>query len=97
VAKPVRARSRTPLKSFRPDGEVCLELTDYSSQEKSALDFFASSDPAQAARLADQFIQKNRLVLDLLKVSVRRDFDGRDVRSTSNPGAPWERCRYDPH
>ena len=80
MAKRLRSRRHTPLRPFRPDREVCLEMADYSSREKSALEFFASSDTAQAARLADQFIQQNRPVLDLLKVSVRRDFDGRDVR-----------------
>jgi len=66
---------------------VCLELTDHTSREKSALEFFASNDPAQAARLADQFIQQNRPVLDLLNVSIHRDFDGRDVRLRIQSGS----------
>ncbi|MGO8817254.1 MAG: 5-methylcytosine restriction system specificity protein McrC [Terriglobia bacterium] len=73
----------TTLRHVEPGRDICLELQDYTTVRKPAAELFelhASADPqAQAARLADQFITQNRLLLDLLQVSVRRDYDGRDV------------------
>ena len=75
---------RSPLVGLKPSKDVCLELEDHSSIEKSAVQFFGikgAVDPqSQAARLADQFITQNRPLLELLDVSVRRDYDGSDVR-----------------
>jgi hypothetical protein len=69
---------------LKPSKDVCLELEDHSSIEKSAAQFFGVKggvDPqSQAARLADQFISQNRPLLELLSVSIRRDYDGTDVR-----------------
>jgi hypothetical protein len=74
---------RNPLAAVRPVQGICLELRDHSLLAKSAVELFAvqkSADPqSQAARLADQFITQNRSLFGLLSVSVRRDYDGRDV------------------
>lgn len=86
---------RSPLVGLKPSKDVCLELEDHSSIEKSAVEFFgikgALAPQSQAARLADQFITQNRPLLGLLDVSVRRDYDGGDVRllieSNSSVGA----------
>jgi hypothetical protein len=76
-------QSRAPLAELKSSEEICLELQDYSLIRKSAVRFFGikgSADPqSQAARLADQFISQNRPFLELLNVSIRRDYDGRDV------------------
>lgn len=80
----VRQARRSPLVGLRPSKDICLELEDHSSLEKSAVQFFGikgAVDPqSQAARLADQFIAQNRPLLELVAVSVRRDYDGTDVR-----------------
>ncbi len=81
---PHRQSRRAPLAGLKPSKDICLELEDHSSLEKSAVQFFGTKgavDPqSQAARLADQFISQNRPLLELLEVSVRRDYDGTDVR-----------------
>jgi hypothetical protein len=62
--------------------EICLELDDHSIIVKPAAKLFNlrdSRDSPQAARLADQFLTQNRAIFDLLQVSVRRDYDGREV------------------
>lgn len=90
AGKPVISRARRrrasagpPLKAIRPAQEICLELQDHSRAARSAVAFFGtknSADPnAQAARLADQFIRQNAPIFQLLKVDVRRDYDGADV------------------
>lgn len=80
----IRYSRRSPLVGLKPSHDICLELQDHSSLEKSAVQFFAIKggvDPqSQAARLADQFITQNRPLLELLDVSIRRDYDGTDVR-----------------
>ncbi len=79
-----------PPRTGRPPGgglgtvrEICLEVEDHSSAARSArLLFGLSKDRGaepQAARLAEQFILWNREICDLLQVSIRRDFDGREV------------------
>lgn len=74
---------RTPLQTPRTTPNICLELQDHTRTTRSAVAFFGSSasgDPAaQAARLADQFINQNAALFRLLDVSVQRDYDGRDV------------------
>lgn len=74
----------SPLVHVRPSNDICLELEDHSAVEKSAVQFFGlegEREPhAQAARLADQFITQNRSLLDVLDVTVRRDYDGNDTR-----------------
>ena len=78
-----RARTQSPLLRVHPARDICLELEDYSTVTESAVELFAlrgSADPqSQAARLADQFITQNRVLLELIQVTVRRDYDGRDV------------------
>jgi len=79
-----RGRSvNTPLLRVERSRDICLELHDHTRFVKPAAEFFGirgSADPqSQAARLADQFIVQNRALLDLIKVSVQRDYDGRDV------------------
>ncbi len=78
-----RANGRTPLQTVRLSHDICLELQDHTHVTKSAVAFFGSkgsADPtAQAARLADQFINQNAPILQLLEVSIQRDYDGRDV------------------
>lgn len=62
---------------------------------RSAVELFDTKDlsnpQAQAARLAEQFIQQNRHVFELVQVGVRRDYDGKDlllhVESQSTVGA----------
>jgi hypothetical protein len=84
-ARPPRRQSSAgpPLNIVRPTQEVCLELQDYSRITKSAVEFFgtlSSANPqAQAARLAEQFIQQNLPLFHLLQVDVSRDYDGLDV------------------
>lgn len=77
------AASRYPLLRVEPSRDLCLELQDYTTVTKSAAEFFGvrgALDPAsQAARLADQFISQNAAFLNLVKVTIRRDYDGRDV------------------
>jgi McrBC 5-methylcytosine restriction system component len=78
-----RKRAHVPLTSVRPAQDICLELLDHSSVTQSAVAFFRnrdSGDPeAQAARLADQFVTQNAPIFQLLQVSIRRDYDGRQV------------------
>jgi 5-methylcytosine-specific restriction endonuclease McrBC regulatory subunit McrC len=79
-----RQPGRSPLVGLIPSREVCLELHDHSTVEKSAVQFFGTKtspdSQAQAARLADQFITQNRPFLDLVDVSIRQDYDGSDAR-----------------
>jgi hypothetical protein len=85
------AGARCPLLRVRPTNDICLELQDHTTVTKSAADFFAvrgAVDPAsQAARLTDQFISQNRALLDLIQVTVRRDYDGRDVLLVMQSGS----------
>jgi hypothetical protein len=78
-----RRADRTPLATRRPTRDICLELRDHSSTTHSATGLFGtrdSNDPAaQAARIADQFISQNASLFQLLEVSIRRDYDGKDV------------------
>lgn len=73
----------TPLQAITPTRDICLELQDHTRVTKSAVAFFGSktsADPAaQAARLADQFINQNATRFQQLQVSIHRDYDGRDV------------------
>jgi 5-methylcytosine-specific restriction endonuclease McrBC regulatory subunit McrC len=75
--------ARTPLQAPKHTPDICLELQDHTRVTRSAVAFFGSNtsgDPAaQAARLADQFINQNAALFQLLDVSVQRDYDGRDV------------------
>ena len=94
AGKPIRPRGRARatrrrtqadslLNAVRPTQQVCLELPDYSRVTRSAVEFFGSSNSAnptaQAARLAEQFIQQNSPIFQLLQVDVHRDYDGADV------------------
>jgi len=78
-----RTHANSPLKAVRPTQEICLELPDYSRVTRSAVEFFGSGDSAnpqaQAARLAEQFIQQNSPIFQLLQVEVHSDYDGADV------------------
>lgn len=73
----------------------CLRVADHSVEEFSAIDFFHTRNSAdargQAARLTDQFAGQNRSAMARLGVTMRRDFDGSDVKlrieSTSHVGA----------
>jgi len=77
------ARSRLArLEPVRPVRDVCLQLHDHSRKIERAAGFFGVGGrdaSATAARLAEQFITHNRPVLELLDVSIRRDYDGNDV------------------
>lgn len=79
------------LASLKPSEKTCLELEDHSSTEESAIEFFGTkgaADPkSQAARLTDQFITLNRPLFELLDVSVKRDYDGTDVRLLIESGS----------
>jgi len=65
---------RSPLVGRKLSKDVCFELEDHSSIEKSAIQFFgikgALDSQSQAARLAHRFITQNRPLLELLDVSV---------------------------
>jgi hypothetical protein len=78
-----RTQANSPLNTVRPTQQICLELPDYSRVTRSAVEFFGSSNSpnpqAQAARLAEQFIQQNSPIFQLLQVDVHRDYDGADV------------------
>lgn len=90
-----RLSSRPPnarfLSDLTPVKSVCLELSDHSFVDTSAIQFFGikdSRDPQpQAARLAEQFIAQNRGLFHLMEVSVSRDYDGRDVRLRMESGS----------
>lgn len=71
--------------------EVCLELTDNSALQKSAVDFLglqrAFKDPnSSAARLLEQFETQNHSLLSLMDVKLTRLYDGRDVYVTMQAG-----------
>lgn len=92
ITQNIRRRSRTvPLVASHPAEEICLELTDHSVTERSAVHFFrlrGMRDPqAQAARLAEQFVTQNRALMSLLDVRIERDYDGRDVRLMIQSGS----------
>ncbi len=64
--------------------EVCLELTDNSILQKSAVEFFglrrAFKDPSSsAARLLEQFETQNRSLFSLMDVELTHVYDGSDV------------------
>lgn len=71
--------------------EVCLELADHSTAQRSAVSFFglrAMRDPnAPAARMAGQFIRQNQALTSLLDVRIDRDYDGNDVRLVIHSGS----------
>lgn len=75
---------RRLLEPIAPPREICLELEDNSSLEVSASDFFRvreARDPnPAAARMAGQFVEDNRPILDLMGVTTDRDFDGRELK-----------------
>ena len=87
-----RSRARhirriTPLVPPPRTNEICLNLEDHSVARRSAIDFFQLrrlGDPqtltSRAARLAEQFVTQNRVLMALLDVRVDRDFDGSDVQ-----------------
>src|SRR5271166_6072238 len=86
VRKPAHHRRKptgTPLNAIRPTQDICVELQDYSRVTKSGVAFFGTKNsadpPAQAARLADQFIKQNASLFQLLQVAVHCDYDGSDV------------------
>ena len=90
-----KSLKRSPLLPVKPADDICLELTDHSCSTQSAVKLFGlknSSDPAaQAARVTDQFLKQNGALLKMLDVSIRRDYDGRDllleIESGSSVGA----------
>lgn len=76
--------SRTLKKPIEgPPSEICLELEDYGMARRSAVEFFGVKnvrDPQPlAARLAEQFVDRNRTLMAEMNVLVFRDYDGRDV------------------
>ncbi len=77
------SRTRPAIDKPSPSENVCLELEDYSTVRRSAVDFFQLRnlrDPQhQAARLAAQFINENRRLTAILQVEIGRDYDGSDV------------------
>src|SRR5215831_12047428 len=76
-------RASLPLVEQPPERDVCLELSDHSVIQQSAVQFFglqASRDPhPQAARLCEQFTKQNRLLFSLLDVRTETYFDGNDL------------------
>src|SRR5580704_3929435 len=80
----VQVRRRLiPLRDRAPEREVCLELTDHSMVQHSAVRFFAlegSRDPyPQAARLTEQFTTQNRSLFSRLDVRIESHYDGNDL------------------
>jgi hypothetical protein len=78
----VRTSPGSPLSRLQPSADICLELSDHSVRERSAVDFFQvqARDPnPTAARLAEQFETQNRPLLSLMGVRVDRLFNGNDV------------------
>ena len=71
--------------------DLCLELQDHSLVRRSAVDFFQLKhlrDPeAQAARIAEQFIQQNRTLMSRLDARIDRDYDGRDTSLLISSGS----------
>jgi hypothetical protein len=86
-----RYRSAVPLRAAPREHETCIELEDHSIVQRSAVDFFqlrGLRDPhAQAARIAEQFVMQNRLLMSLLDVRVNQNYDGRDVRLVIQSGS----------
>ena len=76
-------RVSLPLVDRPPERDVCLELSDHSVVQHSAVRFFglqASRDPhPQAARLCEQFTKQNRSLFSLLDVRTETYFDGNDL------------------
>ena len=89
-ATPRRPKT-VPLAPSHHAEEVCLELTDHSIAQRSAVNFFGlrgMRDPnAQAARMAEQFVRQNRALTSLLDVHIDRDYDGSDVRLVIRSGS----------
>ena len=78
-----RARANSPPPAVRPTQEIFSNprITAASpDQQSSSLEVATlQTHKAQAARLAEQFIQQNSPLFQLLQVDVRRDYDGADV------------------
>jgi hypothetical protein len=74
---------RVPLHSPQPTEPVCFELTDSSTVHLPATLLLRGPSPrdpsAQAARLARQFIDRNRGLLANMGVVVEPHFDGTEV------------------
>jgi McrBC 5-methylcytosine restriction system component len=72
-----------PLKSPEPSAQVCFEVTDSSLTRLPGTVLLRGPLPrdpnAQAARLAGQFVERNRGLLDNLGVVVEPQFDGTAV------------------
>ena len=85
------AGARSPLCRVEPSRDICLELQDHTTVTRSAVELFAIrgiADPQpQAARVSDQFITQNRALLQLIEVTVRRDYDGGDVLLVMESGS----------
>jgi len=84
-------RFSSQLKAPEKIEDICIELLDHSTKRHSAIDLFRlwnARDPqASAARLATQFVQQNRPLLDLLDVRIDRDFDGQEVMLEVHSGS----------
>jgi hypothetical protein len=86
-----RKFGNAPLPAHPRANEICLQVEDHSTIERSAIDFFelrTLRDPhAQAARLAEQFVIQNRVLMSLLDVRMEQHYDGRDVRLFIHAGS----------
>ncbi|MCC6540546.1 MAG: hypothetical protein IT162_23560 [Bryobacterales bacterium] len=73
----------SPLRPPERAAQVCLEVTDNSTQRLRAAEFFGLEklrDPSgAAARMATQFIEMNRRITERMNVRVECGYDGRSV------------------
>lgn len=90
----IRNRKSAPLVPPARANEICLEVEDHSVSRRSAVDFFQlrrlgdpDTQPARAARLAAQFVSRNRSLLAMLDVRIDRDYDGRDLHLLIQSGS----------
>lgn len=78
-----RKKADAPIARAEPTVDICLELEDHGEVRHSAVELFRLKnlrDPhSRAARLADQFILRNRSLLRTIDVTARTEFDGREV------------------
>ncbi len=90
AARAVSRAARGSLLPVSPVEELCLEIEDHGVARKSAVEFFGiknSRDPSgQAGKLAEQFVQRNESLLEILDTRIEREYDGRDVRLVVRTG-----------
>ncbi len=81
---------RAVERAVAPRDSYCLELTDHSTARVAAGGLFGVSDrrdAASAARLAEQFLARNRPLLGEMNVRGWTEYDGREVMLALEAGS----------